>query len=636
MSLYKQLWIAIAVLMLIVFSVTFAINGISSSRYLEQQLSLKNADDATRIALSLSQQEFDPILLELQLAAQVDQGSYEYIEFRDPSGKVTFNHSNTLTNNNSLNWLHDLFPIHSLPGVAEVTNGWNQLGSLTLKSHENFVYNELWNNAKRTLLALVLAIIIAGALGAKLLQVILNPLKQVVNQARAIDQRRFISLPEPFTTEFAEVTRSMNELARRIKEMLNRESQRLAHQREISEFDPNTGILQREPFMGHLRAKLESESADATGSVALVRFANLSRMNQLFGRQSMDNVLKAIGSGLHQLTVTEVNWVTGRLNGSDFCLISPQEADPKQTAETLQSIIKNALREHSIADKVLLPTACVEYASGDTVSDVMTRLDGALLASDEENNSTITLANRSGRTITPVRQQAITWKVELDTALKDNCLFIETFPVRDVHGGLIHDEGMLRIRTKDKVCHAGEFMPWVHRLDLGGKIDRTVLLLAMKHIAQTSKFTCANLTASCLKDTTFITWFEAFLIEHSEHAEKLSIEVNEAAAYTHSNSFHRLSQQARALNVKIGIEHMGYRISDIGKLSELGVDYLKIDGLFVRDIKANAGNTALFRTYANIAQSMGIICIAEGVSSESEMSTVFELGASGACGKAIK
>ena len=129
---------------------------------------------------------------------------------------------------------------------------------------------------------------------------------------------------------------------------------------------------------------------------------------------------------------------------------------------------------------------------------------------------------------------------------------------------------------------------------------------------------------------------EEFLFEHRHSAAQLSIEVGEAAAYTHSEGFRRLSQRAHTLKVKIGVEHMGYRISDIGKLSELGMDYIKIDGLFVRDIDTNLGNQALFRTYANIAQSLGLSCIAEGVSSAAEMDAVFELGASGACGKAIQ
>jgi len=622
--------------MLVVFSATFAINSVSSSRYLEQQLSIKNSDDATRIAMSLSQQSLDPVLLEVQLAAQLDQGSYEYIELRDPNGKVVFSRGTMLAEGQAPGWIKDLFPIHSLPGVAEVTNGWKQLGTLSLKSHDGFAYDELWNGGKRTLLALVVAIVLAGAIGTMLLRVILNPLADVVSQAQAIGQRRFITVPEPWTTEFAEVTRSMNELARRVREMLSRESERLARQREVSDLDPNTGILQREAFMGRLRARLESEGVDANGSVAMVRLSDLARMNQIFGRQPMDTALKEIGSALRRLTVTETEWAVGRLNGSDFCLLAPQEDHPKKVGEALQRIILEVLKRLSMQDKTSLPTACIEYNSGDSIGQIMTGLDGALLAADEESNSPVNIASPGSGTVTPAREQASQWRTDLTLALQENRLLIETYPVLDRHGQIIHEEGMVRVRIKDQIRNAGEFMPWVHRLDLSGEVDRSVVRLAIKNISRTGKPTCANLTASSLTDTTFAVWFEEYLLEHRENDSNLSIEVGEAAAYTHSDGFRRLSQRAHGLGVKIGVEHMGYRISDIGKLSELGVDYIKIDGLFVRDIDTNSGNQALFRTYANIAQSLGLSCIAEGVSSANEMEAVFELGASGVCGKAIQ
>src|SRR6056300_1544599 len=90
MSLFKQLWIVTVLIMLLVFGATFIINSATSSQYLEEQLTLKNQDDATALALSLSQQNLDPVTLELQLATLVDQGAYELLQFRDPMGTVIF------------------------------------------------------------------------------------------------------------------------------------------------------------------------------------------------------------------------------------------------------------------------------------------------------------------------------------------------------------------------------------------------------------------------------------------------------------------------------------------------------------------------------------------------------------------
>ena len=125
----------------------------------------------------------------------------------------------------------------------------------------------------------------------------------------------------------------MNELARRVGEMLQKESQRLSRQREATEIDAGTGLLLRSPFMARLGAKLESEDADASGSVALVRLSNLARLNQNFGRQTMDAVLAEIGSSVTRLNLSQSDWVAGRLNGSDFCLLAPLANEPKQAAE---------------------------------------------------------------------------------------------------------------------------------------------------------------------------------------------------------------------------------------------------------------------------------------------------------------
>jgi len=169
MSLFKQLWIVTALIMLLVFGATFIINSATSSQYLEEQLTLKNQDDATAIALSLSQQSLDPVTLELQLATLVDQGAYELLQFRDPMGTVLFERGTPNMTSAAPEWLANVFPIYSEPASAEVTNGWNQLGTLTIKSADSFAYDELWMGAKRTLVALIVAIVAAGIIGSMLL-----------------------------------------------------------------------------------------------------------------------------------------------------------------------------------------------------------------------------------------------------------------------------------------------------------------------------------------------------------------------------------------------------------------------------------------------------------------------------------
>ena len=68
---------------------------------------------------------------------------------------------------------------------------------------------------------------------------------------------------------------------------------------------------------------------------------------------------------------------------------------------------------------------------------------------------------------------------------------------------------------------------------------------------------------------------------------------------------------------------------------DVGVDYLKIDASFIRDIDSNAGNQTLLRTLCTVGHSIGVIVIAEGVRTDEEWAMLQDLGADGATGPGI-
>lgn len=86
----------------------------------------------------------------------------------------------------------------------------------------------------------------------------------------------------------------------------------------------------------------------------------------------------------------------------------------------------------------------------------------------------------------------------------------------------------------------------------------------------------------------------------------------------------------------VGIEHVGHQLAELGQLSDVGLDYLKIDASFVRGIDDNAANQTLLRTLCTVAHSIGLIAIGEGVSTEEEWAALKEVGADGATGPAIE
>ena len=76
MSLVKQLWLAIVLVMSVAFGGSLVVSVMSARHYLEQQLQVKNIDNATSLALSMAHMDKDPVTVELQIAAQFDMGHY--------------------------------------------------------------------------------------------------------------------------------------------------------------------------------------------------------------------------------------------------------------------------------------------------------------------------------------------------------------------------------------------------------------------------------------------------------------------------------------------------------------------------------------------------------------------------------
>ena len=144
MSLIRQIWLLMFGTVLLAFlgSVTVAVE--SARTYLETQLQLKNADNATTLALALSQQKGDEQLMNLMMSAQFDTGFYRRIKFVAADGSVPFVREAQATGQQAPAWFVKLAPIESDPGIAQVSDGWRALGKVEVVSHSFFAHDELW------------------------------------------------------------------------------------------------------------------------------------------------------------------------------------------------------------------------------------------------------------------------------------------------------------------------------------------------------------------------------------------------------------------------------------------------------------------------------------------------------------
>ena len=561
---------------------------------------------------------------------------FRSVELFDESGNQRCYQTNTPQSPIAPKWFIRNIEIEIIPATQPVQQGW-VTWKLTGIPYEANAYDELWNLAINTFWG-VLALLVSASIGGFwALQKLLDPLRQVVVQAKSIGDRRFTKIAIPTTTEFADVARSMNDLSDRIQSMLTDEAALLKDKKATYDFDEVTGLLNRETFIDQFSARLNRENEESIGSVALIRLLNLAEMNREYGRGLIDNLLKDVGAALNRLSGDDLYGgycSVGRLNGADICAVATNESNAKNLADTMQRTVARVLVKHNIDVRYRVAAACIDYELGDNTGELLASIDQALAQSELQAGVPIVPAQRANKT-DPERASQKFWYENLASALSDGGLHLVWFPVLRKDQSVIHLEGMARLSVDNQEFNAGDFMPWVFRLGLGQAFDRAVVTEALKCLLAKEERLHINLSADSLKGAEFSAWLDETLKGASADTARFGMEISETAIIGAQSSFEALRTILKPHGCQLGIEHMGYRPEIIAELGRLGPDYLKVDSLYTQELSTNQGNRSVLTSFSGVAKSLGIDCIAEGINTAEDIEQSFALGARGVSGRAV-
>lgn len=637
MSLVKQLWIAIALVMTIAFGGSLVVSVLSARGYLEQQLQVKNIDNATSLALSLTQLDKDPVTVELQVAAQFDAGHYRYIRVLDPKGQPIVEKVYEGKLEGAPAWFARLIPIKTEPGQALIQDGWKQYGTIVLASHDQYVYKSLWEGTLELLVWFLVGSLLTGTLGTLAIRFITRPLGDVVAQAQAIADRRFLSVTEPRTPELRAVTRAMNDMVTRLKAMFAEEAARLEGLRQKVNRDAVTGLSSRDYFLSHLREIVSGEQFGSVGSLVIVRLAYLNELNAKLGRQRADALLKGLGTVLYNSGNDRPGQRAGRVKGGEFAIVCPTFESP---AEAAQDIHKRLMAEwmpqwqEDFPD--LFHLAAVRYHRQQNLGDLMTRADQALaLAAAKGPNSWHAVEDGTAKMTVPAEQ----WRTLLTEAVNGGQLSLAFYPVvRGGEGQAMHQEGVIRLQTdaSGTLLSAGDFMPMAANLNLTAPLDLGVVKLAIEHLRKGSGDVAVNLSAETIADFHFRNELTQLLKGYPELCKRLLFEVPEYGVFRQFDAFRDLARTLKDLGCRVGIEYFGQRFAESDKLASLGLDYIKVHPGYVRGISDNEGNQEFLKGLCAMAHALGIVVIALGVESKDDLPLLGRLGFDGATGPGVK
>jgi EAL domain-containing protein (putative c-di-GMP-specific phosphodiesterase class I)/GGDEF domain-containing protein len=382
---------------------------------------------------------------------------------------------------------------------------------------------------------------------------------------------------------------------------------------------------------------LVGEDSGAEGVLVMLRVNDLTMLNARLGHQRADALLQQLGGVLKDSMREHTGQQAGRLKGGDFALACPSVTSPAQAATELHQHLSQAWLPNWVAEVPdLFHLAAVPYQRAQNIGDLLSRADEALaLAEAQGPNSWHASDIDSGRAARPAEQ----WRSLLTEAVASGKLRLAFHRVVG-SGSLaaIHQEGVIRLQIDDAgtLLPARDFMPMAAHLNLSAPIDLEVVRLAIAHLRTTAGDIAVNLSAETIADFSFRYELRMLLEFHPEMCKRLLFEVPEQGVFKQFDAFRDLVLTLKPLGCRVGIEYFGQRFAEGDKLADLGLDYIKVHPSYVRDIAHNPGNQEFLKGLCNVARNFGIVVIALGVESDSDLPLLASLGFDGVTGPGVK
>lgn len=631
MSLLRRLWVSVVVAMAVVLVGAFAVSLFTARSYFEQQLTAQASDGAVSLALSMSQQSKDVATMELLVTALFDGGHYRQIRFTDPSGRVLVERTQDDTAEGVPAWLVSLVPMEARTGQALVSDGWRQVGNVSVVAARSYAYRSLWRGTLQ-LGSLMLAIGLFWAMAVSmLLRWVRRPLDEMAEQAEAIGAGQFRVIEEPRVVELQSMARALNRMSERIRALFSEQAGRIARLRDEGSHDGGTGLLNRAAFNGELRRVLSDPDVVPGGCLAVLRIADLVVLNQKLGRARTDEWLSAVADALKDGLEAGDDVALGRLGGAEFGVLVPGMglADGRAMLERLCSVVTALDLEVDGAHRLHLDAAAVAYRRDDTPGELMARVDSALMRAEAEGGI---VAEPGGSPLPIPVPGAEGWREMLEGALARHEFTLTSYPVLTADGGLVHREYMLRLPAAGAVLTAGQFMPAAVRVGLAAACDLEALRLGIARLGESSEPIAINVAPRSLIEAGFLDGLDILLATAGAGASRIAVEVSERGLDASLAGLEALAEVLARHGAHLGIEHFGRQMAALPRLYALRLAYLKLDGSFVASLHENPGHQRLVKAIVDVAHGLEVAVYAEQVHTAEEWAAARNLGVGGMTG----
>lgn len=412
-------------------------------------------------------------------------------------------------------------------------------------------------------------------------------------------------------------------------------TEKLTHQ---ANHDELTGLANRKAFEQRLGKVVDSAATEGTRHVlAYLDIDQFKIINDTCGHAAGDELVKQIARLLK--SVVRKRDTLARMGGDEFALLIEDCA--LDAGLTLIGALKSRIQGHQFLwrGRTYHTTASVGVTvidrNASSVESVMSMVDTACYAAKDAGRNRVHVYEKDDEAVV-ARHGEMRWATRISDALREDRFelnFQRITPVDASRDDGDHYELLVRMRDESGLVVApGEFLPAAERYNLADKLDRWVIARALQWLRSDPRLIerlhlCSiNLSGQSMGNEEILAYIFEQLDAGGVPAEKLCFEVTETAAISDLVNATRFITQLKDRGCRFALDDFGSGFSSFAYLKNLPVDFLKIDGTFVRDIVSDSIDYQMVRSINEIGHVMGKKTIAEFVEDLSVLSKLEAVG----------
>lgn len=403
----------------------------------------------------------------------------------------------------------------------------------------------------------------------------------------------------------------------------------------LAEHDSLTGLINRRRFQKRLEDSIAyAQRYQQQGALLFIDLDQFKYVNDTYGHQYGDEYLLDVSRRLSQgLRRTDI---LGRLGGDEFGVVIPKCSF--EEANTVGMALLGALAQANLehGGKVIPVSASIGVAlfpsQSAVPSDLLAKADAAMYTAKRKGRGQVHIFSEEDTELWNM-QSKIHWEEQIRWALSENRFELYYQPVVELNTGLItHYEALLRMRGEDgEMIAPAAFMETAERFGLIREIDCWVVDHAIKTQAETIKAhapvsLAINLSGRHFGNVDMLEFIQQAIHTYGADPRSLMFEVTETEAVENLSKAREFIDALRKIGCKFALDDFGIGFSSFHYLRNLPVDYIKIDGSFVRSLHVDADDRLFVKAIVDLARGLKIPCIAEFVENAHVIDVLCELG----------